>query len=79
MKAELKEVEGGVEFSLIAEDIPAGTKTAKNIKQGGEMIVKTLKAIVETGKPPLGVRAMYVAFKLMEPFSPKKTLSTHWQ
>ena len=39
----------------------------------------TLKAIVETGKPSLGVRAMYVAFKLMEPFSPKKTLSTHWQ
>jgi uncharacterized protein YndB with AHSA1/START domain len=76
---ELKEVEGGVEFSLIAEDIPAGTKTAKNMKQGGEMIVKTLKAIVETGKPPLGVRAMYVAFKLMEPFSPKKTLSSHWQ
>jgi len=74
----LKEVEGGVEFSLIAEDIPSGTSTAKEMKRGGEMIVNTLKAIVETGRPPFGVRMLHVLFRMMEPFSPKKTQSIHW-
>ena len=74
----LKEVEGGMEFSLIAEDIPSGTSTAKEMKRGGEMIVKTLKAIVETGRPPFGVRMLHVLFRLMEPFSPRKSRSTNW-
>ena len=75
---ELKEVPGGVEFILTAIDIPVGTKTAKQMAQGGDMIVKTLKAIVETGKPALGTRLLYVLFRLTEPMSPKKTLSENW-
>lgn len=75
---ELKEVPDGVEFTLISENVPAGTRTAKQMKQGGDMIVKTLKAIVETGKPPLGTRLLYVLFKLMEPFTPRKCLSANW-
>ena len=75
---ELVERAGGVDFTLIADGIPAGTKTAKQMKQGGQMIVNTLKAIVETGRPALGTRMLYVMFRLMEPFSPKQTLSQNW-
>ncbi len=75
---ELREVPEGVEFTLISEDLLPGTKTAKQMKQGSDMIVKTLKAIVETGKPPFGIRMLYVMFKMMEPFTPKKSLSTNW-
>lgn len=75
---ELREVPGGVEFTLISEDLLPGTKTAKQMKQGADMIVKTLKAIVETGKPPFGIRMLYIMFKMMEPFSPQKSLSTNW-
>ena len=75
---DLKEVAGGVEFTLTIENLPAGTKTAKEMGQGGTMIVNTLKSIVETGKPPFGVRLLYAIFPLMEPFSPAKTKSENW-
>ena len=75
---ELKEVPGGVEFVLIADEMPVGTKTAKEMKRGGDMIVKTLKAIVETGRPAFGTRLLYGLFKVMEPFSPKKSLTKNW-
>src|SRR5688572_19708248 len=38
---ELKEVSGGVEFTLISEEVPAGTKTEKAMRQGGDFIAKT--------------------------------------
>ncbi len=75
---ELEEVDGGVQFTLTIENLPTGTKTAKQMVQGGPMIVKTLKAVIETGKPTRGVRALYVLFKLMAPLSPKKCLSENW-
>ena len=78
VRYELVQLEDGVEFTLTCEGMPVGSKTAKQMTQGGSWIVKTLKAIVETGKPTLGVRLMYFMFKLMEPFSPKSTLSEHW-
>lgn len=76
---DLKEVEGGVDFTLTAEDVPVGTKSAKQLTQGGNMIVKTLKAVVETGKPPLGVRMLHVLFALMGPMTPKICRSENWQ
>ena len=75
---ELKEVEGGVEFTLTSENIPVGTKTAKQMIRGGDMIVKTLKSIVETGRPSFGVRMLYGMFKLMAPMTPKKCRSENW-
>lgn len=75
---DLKEVSGGVEFTLTCDDIPKGTKTAKQMVPGGKLIVNTLKAIVETGKPSLGTRMLFVMFKLMEPFSPKSTRTENW-
>ena len=48
-----------VRFRLTVEDLPKGTRTAKQMQQGGTMIVNTLKAIVETGRPTLGTRLLY--------------------
>lgn len=75
---DLEEVEGGVEFTLTAEGVPVGTKTEKQMTSGADFIVKNLKAIVETGRPPLGTRIMYRMFRLMAPFSPKATLTENW-
>jgi uncharacterized protein YndB with AHSA1/START domain len=75
---ELREVAGGVEYTLTHENLPAGTKTAKQMNQGGGLIVKTLKAVVERGRPTFGVRVLYVLFKLLGPLTPKKCRSEHW-
>jgi uncharacterized protein YndB with AHSA1/START domain len=75
---ELKEVEGGVEYTLTHENLPAGTKTAKQMNQGGPMICSTLKAVVERGRPAFGVRLLHVLFKVLEPLTPKRCLSKNW-
>ena len=74
----LKEVDDGVEFTLTADGIPSGTKTAKHVKQGGTMIVNTMKSIIETGRAPFGTRMLYAMFRLMEPLTPKRCLSSEW-
>lgn len=75
---ELEESGGGVQFTLIIEDLPPGTKTAKEMTRGGVMIAGTLKAVIETGKPSLGTRMLFLLFRLLQPFTPKKARSEHW-
>lgn len=75
---ELRETPEGVEFTLTSEDVPAGTKTAKDMARGGDFIAGTLKAVVETGRPPLGTRILFVLFKLLAPFNPKKCRTENW-
>lgn len=75
---ELEEVEGGVQYTLTIEDLPEGTKTAKQMVQGGTMIVNTLKSVIETGKPSLGTRCLFTLFRLLQPFSPKRCKSENW-
>ena len=75
---DLEEVEDGVQFTLTIENLPTGTKTAKQMVQGGTMIVNTLRAVIETGRPSFGTRMLFVLFKLMAPFSPKRCLSENW-
>jgi uncharacterized protein YndB with AHSA1/START domain len=75
---ELKEVAGGVEYTLTHENMPIGTKTAKQMNQGGGLIVKTLKSVVERGRPPLGVRILYLLFKVLAPLTPKRCRSENW-
>jgi len=75
---DLEEVDGGVQFTLEIGDLPTGTKTAKQMVQGGTMIVNTLKSVLETGRPSFGIRTLYVLFKLMQPFTPKRCLSENW-
>jgi uncharacterized protein YndB with AHSA1/START domain len=75
---ELKEVDGGVEYTLSHENVPAGTRTAKQMNQGGPLICNTLKAVVERGRPSFGVRMLYCLFKVLGPLTPKKSRSEHW-
>ena len=74
----LEETPEGVEFSLITENVVAGTKTEGSMKQGGVFITKNFKAYVETGKPTFGGRMILTMIGLMTPFSPKSTRSENW-
>ena len=75
---DLEEVDDGVKFKLTLENLTPGTKSAKQMTQGGNMIVKTLKRMVENGKPSLGIRLLYVLFRILEPLSGKKMRSENW-
>ena len=75
---DLRKVDGGVEVTLTVEGIPAGTGTEKEMMKGGDFILRTLKAIVETGRPPLGTRLMYAMFGALEFVLPAKTKSENW-
>ncbi len=72
-------VAGGVEFTLTSEAVPAGTKTARSMRQGGDFIAATLKAVVERGKPPILTRFIYAVFSVLTPLmTPAKSRSEHW-
>ncbi|OLF77719.1 hypothetical protein AWH62_03340 [Maricaulis sp. W15] len=76
----LKEVEGGVEFTLINEHAAsdAVSKSEKQMAQGAKFICENLKALVETGKATTGGRMMLFMFSLMAPMTPKSALSSNW-
>jgi len=74
----LKEVDGGVEFTLISEDMAEGSKTEKQMTSGGEMIAKALRGIVEDGKPPLATRIIHRMISLMEGLTPAKCEVKNW-
>ena len=70
---------GRIECSVIVDDLPIRTKTAKQKVQGGTMITGTLKGVIETGKPTLGIYALYVLITVLTPvITPKKSCSEHW-
>lgn len=75
---ELKQVGSGVEVTLRVIGMPSGTRTAKSMASGGTMIVDTLKAICERGRPGLGTRLMYWMFEHMEFVLPARTRSDAW-
>ncbi|WP_337840746.1 SRPBCC domain-containing protein [Rheinheimera sp.] len=75
---ELKQLEQGVEVSLIVENLPVGTRTAKDMAGGSTLILNTLKAVVETGKPAFGTRVMYFLFSKLGFVLPAKTRAEHW-
>lgn len=75
---DLKDLGGKVEFTMTVDKIPVGTKSGKQLVKGGTMIVNTLKAIAETGRPGLGTRLLYAVFRIMEPMTPKRCRVEHW-
>lgn len=75
---ELKPIEGGTEFTLITENVPAGTKTAKNMASGSKFIITALKTWVEKGKPTGMARFIMFMNSIMGPFNPKITRSENW-
>ncbi|MBL8343135.1 MAG: SRPBCC domain-containing protein [Rubrivivax sp.] len=70
--------DAGVEVTLRVIGLPPGTKTGKSMASGGHMILDTLKAICETGRPSFGTRLMYGMFARMEFVLPARTRAEHW-
>jgi uncharacterized protein YndB with AHSA1/START domain len=75
---QLEPVAGGVEVTLRVHGMVAGSRTAKSMQSGGHMILNTLKAIAETGRPRFGTRLMYMAFGALEFVLPGRTRSEFW-
>jgi uncharacterized protein YndB with AHSA1/START domain len=75
---ELEPVPGGVQVTLRVSDVTEGSKSAKDMATGGTLILNTLKAICESGRPALGTRLMYLMFKYLEFVLPARTKSEHW-
>ena len=75
---DLKPVPGGTEVTLTVENLVPNTKTATEMQRGGNFILSNLKAIAETGRPPLGTRLMYRAFDKLEFILPKTTRTELW-
>lgn len=77
---ELKEVNGGTEFTLISEnpDLPEVSKTEKTMQDGSKFICENLKALVETGKPTFSGRMILMIIKLTAGLTPKAALSENW-
>ncbi len=77
---ELKEVDGGTELILTSEFGPGviGTRTAKQMAQGGSFIVKTLKAVMEQGQPSFGTRILLGVISMTGFMAPKQSASVHW-
>ena len=74
----LEEKNGGTEFTLINENVPAGTKTENYMTQGGTFITQNLKAIVETGRPTASGRFALFMMGLTAPFMPSRCKSENW-
>ncbi len=74
----LKEVDDGTEFTLITENVLAGSKSEKSMADGSQFIVRNFKAYVETGKATFGARMMLAMFKLMAPLTPKSMSADKW-
>ena len=75
---ELSETPEGTEFTLTTSNVPEGTKTEQQMKQGGSFIVNVLKSVVETGRPSLGYRVLLGIIALAAPFTPKKSRTKNW-
>ncbi|MEM8919244.1 MAG: SRPBCC domain-containing protein [Pseudomonadota bacterium] len=75
---DLKESGGVTEFTMITENVPAGTKTEKSMAQGGPFITGNLKALVETGSPLLSGKMVTWLGPLMGFMTPRQCRSEYW-
>ncbi|MGD2133341.1 MAG: SRPBCC domain-containing protein [Maricaulaceae bacterium] len=75
---DLKEIDGGVEFSLTTKGALPASKMSKTMAQGGPFIVNTLKAVAEKGRPGFGAAMMLAMMGLMAPMTPKVCRTENW-
>lgn len=75
---ELKPAGSGVEVTLRVTRLPVGTATARSMGRGGTMILASLKAIAETGRPSALTRLVYWLFERLEFALPARTRSERW-
>lgn len=77
---DLKEINGGTEFTLISEnpDVATVSKTEKTMQDGNKFICENLKSLLETGKPTFSGRMILLIIKLTQGLTPKVALSENW-
>ena len=75
---ELVNVGGEVDVTLTVDNLPVGTRTAKEMAKGAKLILETLKSVAETGRPKLSTRVMYAIFGKLGFILPKRTRAEHW-
>ena len=74
----LHEKDGGTEFTLMTENVIAGSRSEKSMADGSDFIVRNFKAYVETGKVTFGARVLLAMFRLMAPFTPRAMRADNW-
>ena len=74
----LREKDGSTEFSLITENVLAGSKSETQMAQGSKFIVDNFKAYIETGKVTFGARMLLAMYGLMAPMTPKAMAVENW-
>lgn len=74
----LKEKDGSTEFSLITENVAAGSKSEKSMADGSRFIVENFKSYVETGKVTFKARLILGMYALMAPLMPKSMRTENW-
>ncbi len=74
----LSEKNGGTEFSLITENVLAGSKSEKSMASGSKFIVENFKAYMETGQVTFGARMMLGMYSFMAPLAPKSMSAENW-
>jgi uncharacterized protein YndB with AHSA1/START domain len=67
-----------VDVTLTVDNLPLGTRTAKEMSKGATMILETLKSVAETGRPKFSTRLMYALFGKLGFVLPKRTRAEHW-
>lgn len=72
---QLDEIPTGVRVTVTHGRFTDQTGTHKRVDGGWAFILKTLKAVLETGKPPLVARLAYGAMSALSFMQPKKTLA----
>jgi hypothetical protein len=66
-------------MKFTAYDDPYCRVTGKAMRQGGDFIAATLKAVIETGRPPVLTRMISALFSVLAPvMTPAKSRSEHW-
>jgi uncharacterized protein YndB with AHSA1/START domain len=75
---ELKETPHGVEFSLITENVVAGSKSEKSMANGSRFIVGNFKSFIEKGKITPGAQVMLAMMGVMSPMMPKVLRAENW-
>lgn len=75
---ELKESGDSTEFSVITEQVLAGSQSEKSMASGSQFIVDNFKSYVETGKVRFGARIMLGLMGLMAPLAPKSMSADRW-
>ena len=74
----LEAKEGGTEFSLITEQVLAGSSSEKSMASGSRFIVDNFKAYIETGKVTFGARITLALYSLLAPLVPKPMRAENW-